>query len=84
MIPFAYNDYRNVGFPKYFVNYDTGEDMLEHTDNERFNSWTSSSKGTYSFYPNRKSLYNLMVRTRLRNTWMVDSICGLMVFLNSS
>jgi hypothetical protein len=59
MIPFAYNDYRNVGFPKYFVNYDTGEDMLEHTDNERFNSWTSSSKGTYSFYPNRKSLYNL-------------------------
>ena len=59
MIPFPYMDYRNVGFPRYFVNYDTGDDMLEITDNERFNSWTSSHKGTYTFYPNRKSLYEL-------------------------
>lgn len=59
MIPFPYMDYRNVGFPRYFVNYDTGEDALEVTDNERFNSWTSSMKGRYSFYPNRKSLYEL-------------------------
>lgn len=59
MIPFPYMDYRNVGFPRYFVNYDTGEDALEVTDNERFNSWTSSNKGRYMFYPNRKSLYEL-------------------------
>jgi hypothetical protein len=59
MIPFPYMDYRNVGYPRYFVNYDTGEDALETTDNERFNSWTSSNKGKYAFYPNRKSLYEL-------------------------
>lgn len=59
MIPFPYMDYRNVGFPRYFVNYDTGEDALGVTDNERFNSWISSMKGRYSFYPNRKSLYEL-------------------------
>ena len=59
MIPFPYMDYRNVGYPRYFVNYDTGEDALETTDNERFNSWTSSNKGRYAFYPNRKSLYEL-------------------------
>lgn len=49
MIPFPYMDYRNVGYPRYFVNYDTGEDALETTDNERFNSWTSSNKGRYAF-----------------------------------
>lgn len=59
MIPFPYNDYRNVGYPKYFVNYDTGEDALEHTDNESFGSWTSAFTGVYSYYPNRVSLYNL-------------------------
>lgn len=59
MIPFPYDDYRNVGYPKYFVNYDTGEDELSITDNERFNSWTSSNKGRYSFFPNRISMYNL-------------------------
>ena len=59
MIPFPYMDYHNVGYPRYFVNYDTGDDMLEITDNERFNSWTSSQKGTYSFFPNRLSLYEL-------------------------
>ena len=59
MIPFPYNDYRNVGYPKYYCNYDTGDDMLEITDNERFNSWTSSNKGNYTFYPNRLSIYSL-------------------------
>lgn len=59
MIPFPYDDYRNVGFPRYFVDYDTGDDMLEITDNERFNTWTSSQKGTYSFFPNRYSVYEL-------------------------
>lgn len=59
MIPFPYDDYRNVGYPKFFVNYDTGEDALEHTDNERFNQFVSSEKGLYTFYPNRYSLYNL-------------------------
>lgn len=59
MIPFPYDDYRNVGYPKYFVNYDTGEDALEYTDNERINQFVSSSKGLYTYYPNRYSLYNL-------------------------
>lgn len=59
MIPFAYYDYRNISHPRYFINYDTGEDALEYTDNERFNDWTSSNKGTYSFYPNRCSLYEV-------------------------
>lgn len=59
MIPFPYLDYRNIGFPRYFVDYDTGDDMLELVDNNRFNSWTSSMKGSYSFFPNRKSTYNL-------------------------
>lgn len=58
MIPFPYNDYRNVGSPRYYCNYDTGDDMLELTDNTRFNTWTSSFKGSYQFYPNRYSLFN--------------------------
>lgn len=82
MIPFPYMDYRNVGYPRYFVNYDTGEDALEVTDNERFNSWTSSNKGRYQFYPNRKSLYELMV-IRPASTLMEDFTHGFMVFLNS-
>lgn len=59
MIPFPYDDYRNVGYPKYFVNYDTGEDALEYTDDEKFDQWQSVQRGSYSYYPNRKSLYNL-------------------------
>lgn len=44
MVPFMYNDYRNVGFPKYFVNFDTVEG--------------SGSKGGHTF-PNKLSKYKL-------------------------
>ena len=59
MIPFPYNDYRNIGFPRYYCNYDTGDDALEFIDNERFSSWTSVFKGTNQMYPNRYSSYNM-------------------------
>lgn len=58
MIPFPYMDYRNVGYPRYFVNYDTGEDALETIDNERFNSWTSSNKGRYAFIQTGRAYTN--------------------------
>ena len=59
MIPFPYDDYRNIGFPKYFVNYDTGQDMLEYTDYETVHNKQSRFLGSSYFYPNRYSLYNL-------------------------
>lgn len=59
MIPFPYDDYRNIGFPKYFVNYDTGQDMLEYTDYETAHNRQSRFLGSSYFYPNRYSLYNL-------------------------
>ncbi len=54
MIPFPYYDYRNIGYPRYFVNYDTGEDYLNKTD-----TYTGS---LYSF-PSRKSAYEMACKT---------------------
>lgn len=59
MIPFPYDDYRNIGFPRYFVNYDTGQDELEYTDYETFRNEQSAKLGSSYFYPNRYSLYKL-------------------------
>lgn len=50
MIPFAYNNYRNVGFPRYFVNFDTTDSIYELTD---------SKTGQLFSFPSRESLYNL-------------------------
>lgn len=50
MIPFPYNDSRNVAYPKYFVNYDTGEEALDVTDSET---------GQLLQFPTRKSIYKL-------------------------
>lgn len=50
MIPFPYNDYRNVGYPKYFINFDTGEERLDVNDSE---------SGTLFQFPTRKSIYKL-------------------------
>lgn len=50
MIPFPYNDSRNVAFPKYFVNFDTGEEALDVTDSE---------SGQLIQFPTRKSVFKL-------------------------
>lgn len=50
MIPFAYNDYNNVGFPRYFVNFDTTGITYDQTD---------SKTGTLFSFPNRESRYSL-------------------------
>lgn len=54
MIPFPYYDYRNIGYPRYFVNYDTGEDYLNKTDTD--------TGSLYSF-PSRKSAYEMVCKT---------------------
>lgn len=54
MIPFPYYDYRNIGYPRYFVNYDTGEDYLNKTDTD--------TGSLYSF-PSRKSAYEMACKT---------------------
>lgn len=50
MIPFAYNNYRNVGFPRYFVNFDTSDSLYDVTD---------SKTGQLFSFPSRESSYNL-------------------------
>lgn len=63
MIPFAYSDYRNVGFPRYVVDFDTGQTQGEYTDNETFRNHLSNGAGSSYFYPYRCSLYNLNGKT---------------------
>lgn len=50
MIPFAYNDYSNIGFPRFFVNYDTTDNTYDQTD---------SKTGTLFSFPERQSRYNV-------------------------
>ena len=59
MIPFAYSDYRNIGFPRYVVDFDTGQTQGDYIDNETFRNHLSNGAGTSYFYPYRCSLYNL-------------------------
>lgn len=59
MVPFPYDDYRNIGYPKYFVNFDTGQTEETYSDNESFRNATSNYAGSSYFYPYKYSLYNL-------------------------
>lgn len=61
MIPFPYMDYRNIGYPKYFVNFDTGQKELDYIDTESFRGYNSKGMGESYFYPYKYSLYNLNV-----------------------
>lgn len=59
MIPFSYDDYRNIGFPRFVVNFDTGQTEGSYTDNETFRGQKSKYAGSSYFYPYKYSLYNL-------------------------
>lgn len=50
MIPFAYYDYKNIGYPRYFVNYDTGQDSFDKVNTDG---------GNMLSFPTRKSFYNM-------------------------
>ena len=59
MIPFPYDDYRNIAFPRYFVNFETGMTEDAYTDTESFRQASSDALGSDYFYPYRISYYNL-------------------------
>lgn len=56
LLPFCMNDYRNVGFPKYFLDYETKESTEIETDIKLPHS-TNSAESTS--FPHRESAYNL-------------------------
>lgn len=63
MVPFPYDDYRNIGFPRYFVNFET--ELMEdvYTDKESFRGNTSNALGETYQYPRRDSYYFLKGRS---------------------